>query len=50
MGEEDDTKINSFFNILNDLANDKKSMMKLMGQLTHHHRGSIIPSTNIKTR
>jgi hypothetical protein len=32
MGEEDDTKINSLFNILNDLAKGQKAMMDLMGQ------------------
>jgi hypothetical protein len=31
MGEEDDTGINNFFNILNDLANNKKAMTELMG-------------------
>jgi hypothetical protein len=25
--------LNSFFNILNDLANDQKAMMELMGQI-----------------
>jgi hypothetical protein len=33
MGEEDDTRINSLFNILNDLAKGQKAMMDLMGQL-----------------
>jgi hypothetical protein len=33
MGEEDDAKINSLFNILNDLAKGQKFMMDLMGQL-----------------
>ena len=32
MGEEDDTRINSLFNILNDLAKGQKTMMDLMGQ------------------
>jgi hypothetical protein len=32
MGEEDDTRINSLFNILNDLAKGQKAMMDLMGQ------------------
>jgi hypothetical protein len=32
MGEEDDTRINSFFNILNDLANHQKAMMEIIGQ------------------
>jgi hypothetical protein len=31
MGEEDDTKINSLFNILNDLAKGQQAMMDLMG-------------------
>ena len=30
--EEDDTKINSLFNILNDLAKGQKAMMELMGK------------------
>jgi len=33
MGEEDDTMINTLFNILNDLAKSQKAMMDLMGQL-----------------
>jgi hypothetical protein len=33
MGEEDDARINSLFNILNDLAKGQKVMMDLMGKL-----------------
>jgi len=32
VGKEDDTKINNFFNILNDLGKGQNAMMELMGQ------------------
>jgi hypothetical protein len=33
MGKEYDTRVNSLFNILNDLAKGQKAMMDLMGHL-----------------
>jgi hypothetical protein len=36
MGEEDDARINSLFNILNDLAKGQKVMMDRIGQLAKY--------------